>query len=213
MERRRLLDLPNEYTPLNYIESTGTQYIELSSNISSYSSYRLEVDILGRYSSDNRNGIFGAYPNNQVISAFYQYNTSTQKITYSSTVGGDPANGGISCFRNCRSHYVLTNSIKEWTLYDSNGEVAETSSQVLTRPLNGSITKIKLFGSYLHAQSYPIGLYSLNITINNTLLFDLHPAKRNSDGVIGLYDNCGTICQLTGTPFYINAGTGIFLFG
>lgn len=41
----------------------------------------------------------------------------------------------------------------------------------------------------------------------------LIPCYRKSDGVIGMYDLCGSICTLTGTPFYINAGTGTFTTG
>ena len=39
------------------------------------------------------------------------------------------------------------------------------------------------------------------------------PCFRRSDNVIGLYDLCGSICPLTGTPFYINSGTGAFTKG
>jgi hypothetical protein len=41
----------------------------------------------------------------------------------------------------------------------------------------------------------------------------LVPCYRKSDKVIGMYDLCGTICPLTGTPFYINAGANNFLKG
>ena len=36
---------------------------------------------------------------------------------------------------------------------------------------------------------------------------------RKSDGVIGMYDLCGTLNSNTGTPFYINEGAGTFLKG
>lgn len=38
------------------------------------------------------------------------------------------------------------------------------------------------------------------------------PMLRKSDNKPGLYDLAGSICPLTGTPFYINAGTGEFLY-
>lgn len=36
---------------------------------------------------------------------------------------------------------------------------------------------------------------------------------RESDNEPGLYDLCGSICPLTNSPFYVNAGTGEFLVG
>lgn len=40
------------------------------------------------------------------------------------------------------------------------------------------------------------------------------PCVRISDSKPGMYDLCGSICPLTGTPFYINAGAGKdFLWG
>ena len=45
------------------------------------------------------------------------------------------------------------------------------------------------------------------------LVMDLVPCYRKSDGVIGMYDLCGNVCPLTGTAFFINAGTGSFTKG
>lgn len=39
------------------------------------------------------------------------------------------------------------------------------------------------------------------------------PCYMKSDGVIGMYDLCGSICQVTGTPFYVNTGIGTFTKG
>ena len=43
---------------------------------------------------------------------------------------------------------------------------------------------------------------------NGSLVRSLAPCIRLSDGKPGMYDACGSICPLTGTPFYINSGTG-----
>ncbi len=45
------------------------------------------------------------------------------------------------------------------------------------------------------------------------LVMDLVPCYRKSDGVIGMYDLCGNVCPLTGTAFFINAGTSSFTKG
>lgn len=42
---------------------------------------------------------------------------------------------------------------------------------------------------------------------------DLVPCYRKVDNVRGMYDLSGSICPLTGTPFYVNAGAGEFIVG
>ena len=48
---------------------------------------------------------------------------------------------------------------------------------------------------------------------NGATIRDFVPCYRKSDNEIGMYDLCGSICPLTGTPFYINTGTGEFTAG
>ena len=43
---------------------------------------------------------------------------------------------------------------------------------------------------------------------NGSLVRSLVPCIRLPDYKPGMYDACGSICPLTGTPFYINSGTG-----
>ena len=47
----------------------------------------------------------------------------------------------------------------------------------------------------------------------NVLMRHFVPCVRESDGKPGMYDLCGSICPLTDSPFYTNAGTGEFLVG
>lgn len=54
--------------------------------------------------------------------------------------------------------------------------------------------------------------YSGNYIINSEIKRNFKPCIRLSDSKPGLYDLCGSICPLTGTPFYVNAGTGEFLY-
>ena len=42
---------------------------------------------------------------------------------------------------------------------------------------------------------------------------DLVPCYRKSDNVVGMYDLAGSICPLTDSPFYTNAGSSSFLVG
>lgn len=53
-------------------------------------------------------------------------------------------------------------------------------------------------------------LYSCDINSVANCIRNFIPVVRNSDNKPGLYDLCGSICPLTETPFYVNAGTGEF---
>ena len=46
-----------------------------------------------------------------------------------------------------------------------------------------------------------------------TIVRSFIPCYRKSDGEVGLYDFCGSICPQTGTPFYINLGENTFSKG
>lgn len=73
---------------------------------------------------------------------------------------------------------------------------------------------LKLFNVSNPTETSFIGnIYYAKFTENNYLIRDFIPCYRKSDGVIGMYDLCGSICPLTNTPFYINAGTGTFTKG
>lgn len=55
--------------------------------------------------------------------------------------------------------------------------------------------------------SSKVVVYAMSI-INSTATRNYVPCVRESDSKPGLYDLCGSICPLTNSPFYINAGTG-----
>lgn len=55
-------------------------------------------------------------------------------------------------------------------------------------------------------------IYYIKISELGEVQREFVPALRMSDNKPGLYDLCESVCPLTGTPFYINAGTGEFLY-
>lgn len=56
-------------------------------------------------------------------------------------------------------------------------------------------------------------MYNFKISEDSLLMRNYIPCYRKSDEEIGMYDLCGSICPLTGTSFYVNAGTGTFTKG
>lgn len=87
-----------------------------------------------------------------------------------------------------------------------NGSAAGTGRTVQGTPCN---TNIEIFPYY--SSTVTIYIRSMRIKDNGVLLRNFIPCIRKSDNKPGLYDLCRSICPLTGTPFYINAGTGEFV--
>ena len=109
-----------------------------------------------------------------------------------------------------RFQVVTTNRVSgSWVI---NGT---TSTSVLTGDLQDNITSSAHFGNNTAWRSeqikilsgYLIGrLFSTKIYLDNVIVRDFVPAKRNSDGVLGIYD-------LTNNQFYTNSLGGTFIAG
>ena len=56
-------------------------------------------------------------------------------------------------------------------------------------------------------------IYSLSFSRNRTLIADFVPCYRKADNKPGMYDLCGSICDLTNSPFYVSANNGEFTIG
>lgn len=76
------------------------------------------------------------------------------------------------------------------------------------------LNKMYVFDNLLagSSQTAVVNIYYIKL-YDDFVFLNLVPCYRKSDGVIGLYDLCGSICPLTNTPFYINEGTGTFIKG
>lgn len=97
---------------------------------------------------------------------------------------------------------------------------ATTASKTFTYTAFQNLGDCYMFNTNFYSENPPIGLLnsnahlrisSLSIQDNGTLIRRFVPKVRN-DGKPGMYDLCGSICPLTGTPFYINAGSHEFSY-
>ena len=90
--------------------------------------------------------------------------------------------------------------------------VTTDNQQTFSNTYTGSIqsTNSWPFGTYFSSQHTGHGiagdLYSLQLYDNNVLVFNGVPARRNSDGVLGMYD---TVSE----TFFTNQGAGTFIAG
>lgn len=174
-----------KYTKLEYIESTGTQYIDLGFRLSS--NYAVDMDI--QLIKINAN-IFGSRYGAQ-NDAFTLFANGSSILT---DMGG--TRNSTTATTDKINIYLSSNKIKIGTFERS------VSTYSFTTPGNGYIFNI----SYSRPQSYmaSMKLYGCKIYLSGTLIRDLIPCKYNNQ--IGLWDT------INGS-FLRNAGTGEFIAG
>lgn len=196
--------LPSAYTRLEYLEGTGTQYIKLVSGTVD-NSYGLMMNFsyasvndgnkndnypAGFSTTNNKRFLFwGVFSNNW---RYGWYNTSTGATTPYVSVSTCPT--GLDNYYIARLNYL-----NDGTAY-FNG----TSGSITGYGTSFTNTDFYLFKSYTTCCSCRIK--SAQLTKGNNIVADLIPAKRNSDGVLGMYDTINDV-------FYTNAGTGTFTAG
>lgn len=191
--------LPNTYQRLSYIETTGTQYIDLGSVPVKL---KVVVDCAPTsegYSNDNIIGV----SNN---SASY-YRVQIHRITdnyfrmYAGRAGSD--GGGVNMQNAVATNQRVTVTYEQQSGLQSltvNGETV-----TLTKNTN-TASHLYLSSYYSSSRSYgEYKIYSCKVYKNDELSFNLIPALRLLDNVPGLYDDA------SGT-FFTNAGSGEFIY-
>ena len=189
--------LPKGYTELEYLESTGTQYIDTGINTNTTTS-RYETKINPSLVSGTI-GIFGTRNS-------YSANESSMNVfIIDGTFRLDWLNGamgsGIRISSNTEYAISITRGLA--TINNVNYRFGDTTS------IDGSYTFY--VGSFNNAGSvYSKGfsgkIYYSKLYNNNILVFDGVPCYRKSDNEIGMYD-------LVSNTFFTNAGTGTFIKG
>ena len=187
--------LPGGYTPVEYIESTGAQYIDTGFKMNQDTRVVMKVKASsisanawafeGRISSSSASkGVFFYYSNNKLWNVDYNGSSSRKSIS------GVTATDMLDIDYNKNVCTINGVSVTHTT-------AAFQSSCNLT--LLAANTAGAVAG-YLNAK-----LYSCQIYDNGTLVRDFVPAK-SADGVAGLYDKVNEV-------FYTSAGTTAFVAG
>lgn len=185
--------LPEGYTQVEYIESTGTQYIDIGFNGGNNYTIKCKIQDVGRTTfvfSDYKDNVANENLGLYVLGSgtYGIYYTSTQKFL--SSTAGDIKN----------IDFALNSTGLTYTINEETG----TSSYTPTTN-NGNVVLFRRGNSDTYYSSTK--LYNFKIfNGSNTLVRNLIPCYRNSDNVIGMYD-------LVNDVFYTNAGTGTFLKG
>ena len=182
--------LPTEYQEVEYISSTGTQYIK--TNISCNYNDTVKMVSIGNFNLTNNTAWQG-------VNAYLQHNISSSKVSDGS------------------SSLSLSNNEEITVSYDGNTHVETvtvgSSSEQMSRTWNdssygGNVTFLKMGDkdSIYSASGVSAYLKGGKIYVDNILKVDLIPAVRKSDNVAGMYDVINNI-------FYTNNGSGTFGVG
>ena len=191
------VSLPVEYVHVNYIESTGTQYIDTGISYNENNEYAIDCDVavtlnVANYSGWNAGGIFGVGSlkwNNgsDTVPGDFDFFEKTKIIL---TIEKELSSRTIMTViqgRNSATIYRTHTSIKSYT---------GMNYPIFAYTANNGILK-----GYINMK-----LWNMKITVNGQIVRDFIPCYRKSDNVIGLYD-------VINGKFYTNSGTGEFIKG
>jgi len=194
-----LKELPEDYTQLEYIEGTGTQYI--NTGFSAPNGFIMEGDV--EWTSGMTNYVVGSH-NETSSSGSYGRNG----IGGSWQLGlGDtyPNSESGTCAVNVKYH-LNGSTVKGDGYLIVDGKELLSSTDATPRSSNNVLIFQQQYGIANNQAPATLKIYYLNIYDNTgTLVRSLIPAK-NKSGTIGMYD-------LVGDKFYINSGTGTFVGG
>ncbi len=183
------LELPNQFKKVEYIESTGTQYIR--TNYLSADNTRIELTF-----KDNTINSYESYFGCDACFRFLRSDISQNVFAGA----GYKANGLDLSYKrtlifDADGIYENGKFLYERSPSDGSGIISEYPLLIFQSSLAGKLDK---YGSYY--------FYEMKIYEDNILKLNLIPCYRKLDGEIGVYD-------LVNSVFYTNQGSGKFLKG
>lgn len=168
---------------VEYLESTGTQWINLPVSVARGNAFGVEIRFVLLTTSTGYN-IWSSNVSDVFRSWIYSYNSTSKAATFASYIGGNATYGG-------------------WN--GTYGEVTDcivSTTQVGTRVLNRTIsafTNLRLLDS-----NFKCKLMSFKVVHKGSVIYNLIPVRKGTTGY--LYDKVSR--QLFG-----NSGTGAFVVG
>ena len=200
-------NIPSEYTEVEYIESTGTQYI--NTNIIPTNTTGVEAKITICNDNNWDNVFMGCRESSSSDSRYW--------IDVDWT-GNDTIIFGFNSNTNINDRYFLKGSdvgksfiISMNYMNDRTGKINGITydTSISSKTLVSMSKPMYIFAgnrSGYAAYQYSGKLYNLKITDGTNVIKNFIPCYRKSDNVAGLYD-------LVNNVFYTNQGTGNFIVG
>lgn len=196
--------LPTGFTALEYIESTGTQYIDLGQSIGSGENIIIKFEYI-----TNRGGIwFGARDGDYHSAGFsFDYSNGANTLLILSHNAYISTQRGFWFRLSSMTPYVLNwhgepfqnPGMSPNIIPTQQGTIDETN-YLVTPPYNAYLFACNRAGSAVGFK--PMRIYHFEVKSKINFI----PARRDSDGEIGMYD---TVTN----SFFTNAGTGEFIAG
>lgn len=194
--------LPSTYSPIEYLQFTGTQYIDTGAIVDSNTGFDITFEVLNGQSSSPYYNLFGVRGNDSSggtgeTQNFFRIDTipvdsnSGTEFKYGSTV----YNSGIT--NTSKINIKLINKI-----YTKPDGSTITVAGDITSGLSMYIGCINKAGE-AYGNKSSMKLDRFKIYNGSTLAHDFIPVQRVSDKVLGLYD-------LKTSTFKTNLGSGVF---
>ena len=206
--------VPDGYTPLEYIESTGTQYIDTGCALKNTTGIYMEIDDSNKHQPSTMAAYFiGTGASNKY--RYYGYFLRNNKTSYWAWNGQNASVGEGQMGSNIQTNYshLYINYMNDRKYIYSNG-----TDNIYVQNDLPEINVEQTKSLYLFAINQPntqdntaayfsVGkLYKLKLSENQTIVHNLIPARRDSDNAIGMYDTVNN-------QFLTNSGTGKFIAG
>ena len=181
--------LPIEYQEVEYIESTGTQYIDTGVKVKPNLFYDIKLK------HNDFGGMFGRYSDSSGANIISQTISNMTAVNYGST----------SSYYRYEIPIQLAFSVCKLKILDNKFYFNDA---LISDNINKTLPNTEeTFFLFRQSSIYGRGrIYYVKLYDNNTLIRDFVPCYRKSDSVIGLYD-------LVDRVFYINSGYGSFKIG
>lgn len=194
--------LPSTYSPIEYLQFTGTQYIDTGAIVDSNTGFDITFEVLNGQSSSPYYNLFGVRGNDSSggtgeTQNFFRIDTipvdsnSGTEFKYGSTI----YNSGIK--DTSKINIKLLNKV-----YTKPDGSTITVAGTITTGLSMYIGCINKAGS-AYGNKASMKLYRFKIYNGSTLAHDFIPVQRVSDKVLGLYD-------LKTSTFKTNLASGVF---
>ena len=194
--------LPEGYIQLEYIEATGTQYID--SGITGHTGISVETNymVLGLIGSNTTNGVIIGSSNSANQRMYIAVNKSASPFAWELGAGTYKVNSYKSQF-----NYKYKINV-EWSTSTSNLVIDDKQTGItnVATDFDNNTNMYILARNKGGAQYFCHGrLYDMKIWDNDILIRDYIPVKYK-DGTVGLYD-------FVTKTFFTNSGEGTFIAG
>ena len=193
--RRLMMSFGKKYTPVKYIESTGTQYID--TGLPTMENMKIDIQYYINNFEVARNYVFGAFGNN----GGYRMQWSHSNTSFAGY--GNLYNSNIQSDNSKKLNHLVVDKgkfyLNDTMIYD-----ASNASQICSANNNVSIYLFAVNGNGSVSNFSSIRIYYMKIYKGNTLLRDYTPVI-DSSGRPCLYDKVED-------KFYYNEGSGEFLY-